>query len=344
MGLLKTILGLLSGSQTSASKPATTRTAPIKRADRNVELDGEWLNIHNLDFFGSAFRSSDGKWVLAWADHDGQSKGGYRENGNGKVVLVDYAADKVIQQLSCFARPDEGAVGNSGNFIIHDAGFGSALQGALVAMNPQGQELYRRRFKANIINIGLSDCGRYAAVQTANSPGSADSNILEVADITSKQVIFSGAPATGWADHYAFDVSPDGELLAFSVVHKKLGRFSYLASGEFQDAEAYDQARLTKGDYSTKIMAARDILKTSTAEDTARIALQAAETALTEGAAERPDWCALAHRVRGEAYEILNKLPEALQAYDLALALDSKIGIQKRATALRKKLGAHPIA
>ena len=85
-------------------------------------------------------------------------------------------------------------------------------------------------------------------------------------------------------------------------------------------------------------MAARDLLKTATTPDNARKALNAPDTALANDAKDRPDWGAIAHRVRGESYEVLGELSEALQAFELALSLNPKVGVQKREVALRKKL------
>jgi tetratricopeptide (TPR) repeat protein len=86
-------------------------------------------------------------------------------------------------------------------------------------------------------------------------------------------------------------------------------------------------------------MSACDLLKTSATPDNARKALKSTDAALAEGAKDRSDWAATAHRVRGEAYELLGQPREALEAFDQALSLDPKIGVKKRATALRKRLG-----
>ena len=62
------------------------------------------------------------------------------------------------------------------------------------------------------------------------------------------------------------------------------------------------------------------------------------DAALAGGAKDKPDWGSIAHRVRGESYELLGKIPEALSAYEQALSLNPKIGVQKRVTNLRKTL------
>lgn len=99
-------------------------------------------------------------------------------------------------------------------------GCGSALRGDVVAIDPGGCERYRRHYSANVFNIGLSKCGRYAAVQTANAP-SDDGNLLEVLDLERCGQVFSVEPATGWADENSFEVDAEERLTALNVEHTR---------------------------------------------------------------------------------------------------------------------------
>lgn len=306
---------------------------------RNIVIRDGWLTLTRPNFFGQAHQSPSKRWCVGCDDSNGVGRGGSRESGNGRVILVDHQANKVMHELVCFARPIDAAVSDTGTFIVLDSGFGSARQGDVVAVDREGRERYRRHYCANVFNIGISKCGRYTAVQTANAPND-DGNRLEVLDLDRGCVMFSVLPATGWANRYSFDVDAEGHLKAMGVEHKHLGSFRYSASGEFLDTQVFQTAQLEKGDYSTKLMAARDLLKTDATPNNARKALNAAEAALAEGAKNSSDWESIAHRVRGESYELLGQLPEALKAFDLALSLNSKVGVQKRALALRKKLAA----
>ncbi len=342
MGFMSKLKGVLAGSVSSVTgaMPVVRPTAPAdgEHTARNAVVRNDWLALKQPNFFGRAYPSLNKHWIVGCNDSDGVSRGGHRESGNGRVVLVDQRSDRVVHELTCFARPMDAAVSDVGTYIVHDAGFGSTLKGDVVAVDLDGRERYRRHYGANVYNVGLSRCGRFAAVQTANAPHD-DGNLLEVLDLDRGETVFSVSPDTGWADRYSFDVNADGGLEAVVVEHSRLGRFHYSASGEFQDARAFQAARLDNGDYATKIMSARDLLKTDATPDNARKVLSTAAAALAEGAQDRPDWAAIAHRVRGEAYELLGQSREALEAFDQALSLDPKIGVQKRATALRKRLG-----
>ncbi|WP_017345780.1 hypothetical protein [Pantoea sp. A4] len=110
--------------------------------------------------------------------------------------------------------------------------------------------------------LEISKCGRYAVVQTCNAP-SEDGNILSVMDLQTKTILFSVTPSTGWASRYKFKVEDDGRLLSLRCEHRGIGWFSYSHYGTFNDEFAYLKARLEKGDYSLKILAAREWLYSS---------------------------------------------------------------------------------
>lgn len=342
MGVIFKLLGLISTpaspAQTRAPEAVRNRTCGARRA-KNAKLEDSWLTIGQPAFFGQAHVSHNKRWVLGCNDSDGAGRGGHREAGNGRVILIDHQADKVMHELKSFARPMDAAVSDAGSYIVKDCGFGSTLQGDVVAVGVDGRERYRKRYSANIFNLGLSKCGRYAVVQTANAP-SEDGNLLEVLDLERSCAAFSVQPSTVWADGYSFDVDSDGQLRALGVQHKGLGKISYSATGEFQDPQAFQSARLTSGDYAMRISAARDLLKEGATPENAKRALTAVDAALAEGAKDRPDWGSIGYRVRGESYELLDQKAKALAAYEKALSLNPKVGVQKRITSLRKTLGA----
>lgn len=304
--------------------------------NRNAVLQDRWLQLSHPLFSGRAYCSPNQRWVIGCKVFD-------NESGNGRLILVNYESDTVEHELNSFAHPMGAAVSNRGTYIVVDAGRGSELEGSLVAIDHRGNELYRKCYHANIFNIGISDCGRYAAVQTANAMN-ADADLFEVLDIKSGRLVFSRQPVTGWPDQYTFEVDGTGELQAVGVLHKSLGQFFYSSHGEFRDQKAFQDARLGIGHYVAKISAARDLLQTTPTADNAIIALFAADEALQEGAEDRADWGALAHRIRGESYELLGQLPEAMAAFEQALRLNPKVDTQNSASSLRKKLDTNKLA
>lgn len=338
MSFISKVLSAFSG-QTSAK---TTTASPDVRgpAARNAQVknafvqDG-FLEVARLSFFGTAYTSPNKRWAVGCSDSDGKGNGGYRESGNGQVVLVDLENDQVSTVLTSVARPFSAAVSDVGIFVVHDCGLGSALQADVIAYNVAGKELYRRKFGANVYSIGVSPCGRFLAAQTCNAPKSPDENLLEVHDVEQQKVVFSVHPSTAWSQHYSFDVI-DGHLKKLWVKLDKLGRFAYSPSGEFLDEQKYLEAQLSKGDYVARILAADKLLSSSPSQDAAGIVLRTADEALTQGAKDRTDWAAKAHRLRGEAFEVLKQPANAIAAYELALSLNPKIGVKAKLSSLRK--------
>ncbi|KGD84561.1 hypothetical protein HA47_05805 [Pantoea stewartii subsp. indologenes] len=324
-------------TENRSKQPVKNSSETNVKRDRNACISKEWLTLNTPYFFGKAYISPDKRWVVGCCDSDGNGVGGYREKGYGRVLLLDYYKDHVVFELANVARPVAAAIADSGRFIVHDACFGSVLRSELIAVNPDKTEEYRRHFEAIIFSLEISKCGRYAVVQTCNAP-SEDGNILSVMDLQTKTILFSVTPSTGWASRYKFKVGDDGRFLSLSCEHRGIGWFSYSHNGTFNDACAYLKARLEKGDYSLKILAARELLDSSVDKENARIVLDVLESAISEGADVRPDWGATAHRIRGEAFEILSDPANALSAYETAISLNPKIGVKRRLTALKKQL------
>ena len=337
-----------SDAKVSASESPKASQGPLENSLRrsqeeadtgvSIALVENWLRINGELSYYKPVLSPNRRWVLGRRDDDGVGRGGYREQGNGAIALGDIESGLLVHEHRLIARPVNVAVSNSGCYVVADGGFGMALQGDLVAFDVSARESFRRHYEANIFNVGLSPCGRYAAVQTANAP-SDDGNLLEVVDLRGRErVLAIRSPRTGWADGYAFELRADGALSVLHVHLMKLGSFRYSADGTFLDAAALVTAELERGDFSTKLCAARRLIEDQPDQAGAEVALRAADAALQEGAQDRQDWAAVAHRVRGEACEFLGRDAEALVAYEQALALDDKIGIKRRAAALRKRL------
>ncbi|MFZ6642399.1 tetratricopeptide repeat protein [Undibacterium sp. TC4M20W] len=313
----------------------TTSDQLAKGSRKNITYQDPWLTIHEPYFHGHGNYSPNQRWIVGFRDSDGVSTGGMRENGNGAVVLVDIQKEQVLHAQGHFARPVAALVSDTGNYILHDSGFGVGLKGDLIACNIAGKETYRRHFEANIISIGLSQNGRYAVTQTANAPNSIDGNLLELVDLEHKAVLFSENPISGWANTYAFEIDASGVIKKL-YVDLQMGRFAYSSAGEFLDKKDYLNARLTKGDFTSKLFAAQELLQLDSTEEGAQKALCAADEALVDQTCDHPHWRAIAYRVRGECFELLGQPAQALVSYEHALNLNPKVGVKKRMTSLRK--------
>lgn len=337
MGIGRFILRLLGLS--SKSKVRSGPASPSRRSGpRDASYSDNFLTVDSLNFMGQGRQSRNKRWVVGCMDRPPLSnpRPGHLD---GRAVLVDYPADRVGALVTGLSRPMECAVSDEGIFVVDDSTWERGISGDVRVFDAAGRELFRRQYEANVYNLDISKCGRYVVVQTANS-SHADGNLLEVLNVDGGAILFSTSPDTGWADSYAFAVSDDGSLKYLTVVHKTLGRFRYGPTGEFLDSESFRGARLEKGGPESRILGARAAMDAAGGnQQKIEEALLAVSGALQQLSSNAGDHQAVGLRVQGEALEALGRSTEALASYDAALALNPKIGVARKATALRKLLG-----
>lgn len=120
---------------------------------------------------------------------------------------------------------------------------------------------------------------------------------------------------------------------------KKLGSFRYDNTGRFLDAEALEEATLTHGEYSSVFFAAERILESGPSPERVRQVLAALHRAFEEGGNRDPGWKAVGLKMKGIAHQTLGEADAAIAAYEQALAINERIGVKRRLTALLKRKG-----
>ncbi|QBK03782.1 hypothetical protein DW355_02450 [Hylemonella gracilis] len=250
--------------------------------------------------------------------------------------MLDYQADQVVLRISDLYRPMASAVSDTGAFVVCDAHFGNRLCSEVLAFDTAHKKLLSRSYSANVFNLAISKCGRYVVIQTANAPNG-DGNLLELFDLQGGEALFSKQPQTGWADEYSFAVGDDGVLEKLSVIHEGTGRFNYSPSGDFLDHTEFRKARLFTGSPEMRIFGAKEELKADPTNRTlAEELLAPLEVALKEVERSRVDSLATGLRTKGEILELLGRGAEAISAYEMALAVNPKVGVAARVAKLKK--------
>jgi hypothetical protein len=316
----------------SATSKRRSSEEPVKPSGVWTMPKTEFIEIPGRKFFGECVRSPDQRYTLAWSDaNESGSQGGARSQGKGKYIVL--AGKDVIAQ-GAVARPNDGKIANDGNFILNDWGFGGSLQGVFLAFDRSGKPLVKRRFEANLFNNGISVDGSTATCQTANAYEGEDASKLTIFNLRTGVEVGSWIPASGWADFYAFPA--DGVI---QLGYSKLGLFSYGWDGTFLDAEKWQEARLSKGDYSTVMMAVEFAIKSGDqlADGLADRLLKSLERISGQIPAADIQRKAMLEKLQGQCWEAKGDLAVALTAYDAALAINPKVGIRRRADQIRKQ-------
>lgn len=300
-------------------KDAATDVAPDAT---DGGLLSDFIQIPSRDFFGPSVKSPNGRYTLAWCD------GGPDQSRKGRYFLLDRG--RIIVEGG-MPRPNDGRVVDSGVFILNDWGSINTLSGTFTAFDPDGTVRFRRSFRANLFNNGLSDDGHFAVCQTANAPDE-DGGSLFVFDLYEGKEIASWHPESGWANSYGFP----GDGNTVRLVYRDRGAFAYSFDGTFIDRMKWLAVGLQLGDLG--------IVQTLLAETNNQLTralveqlLGAIEIALTSSTYNNsPKWQAIAFKLRGICLEAIAEVGQALAAYEQALKLDSKVGVKRKADQLRK--------
>jgi hypothetical protein len=312
MSWLKRLLGG-SAKPTPLTPPAAAVRVSMPVHSRRI------VSIPEVDFVGERVSSPNQRYMLLW--HDRRWIDG--EVFEGRYLLID--RDAVVLDAK-MERPQDGKVADDGTFILNDWGASVELSGTFHAFRRDGSGIVSRLFSANLLNNGLSRDGRLAACQTCNAPGSPDSSVLCVFDLERGAEFASWVPESGWAKGYDF---PGGERIR--MLRGDRPPLDYSLTGEFLDRRSWIEDEVRRGTlYVIRKALAEGATATGLTHDDLRLG---ARRALTDGD-ER--FKAEAWRLLGEVEESVADIGRALEAYDRALAVNPKVGVAKRAAALRK--------
>ena len=323
MAWLRRLLGR-EGGRSAPAAPAT-EPAQAQPGSKRVTIDdhgGRIVSVPEIDLVGEHASSPNGRFTLVWRDRHYA----YGELVRGRYVLIDGGAVILDRRM---ARPQDGKVADDGTFILNDWGDGDTLSGTFHAFRSDGSAIVSRSYSANLLNNGLSGDGRLAVCQTCNAPGSPDSSILSVLDLERGAEIAAWVPESGWASGYAF---PEGGERV-RMLRGDRPALDYSLTGEFLDRRPWLEDEVRRGALYVirKALAEGEPATGLTGDDLRAGVRQALEDGDQRFEAE-------AWRLLGEVEESAGDGRAALEAYERALAVNPKVGVAKRAAALRKKL------
>jgi hypothetical protein len=320
MSWLRRLLGVEADGRIAKAPVAAAATGPTR-----VNLTAHSrriVSIPEIDMVGERTTSPDGRYTLVWQDRF-WIEGSVVE---GRYVLIDGDAIVVDGRME---RPQDGKVADNGTFILNDWGDSQQLSGTFHAFRSDGRTIVSRSYSANLLNNGLSRDGRLAVCQTCNAPASPDSSILTLFDLAAGAEVARWAPESGWAKGYEFPHGGD----RVRMLRGDRPSLDYSLAGDFLDRRLWLEDEVRRGTLYVirKALGEGEAATGLTFEDLRK----GVKAALAEGD-ERFE--AEAWRLLGEIEESASNAGAALDAYDKALAVNPKVGVAKRAAALRKAL------
>lgn len=309
---------LLGGEERAAAEAPAAPAAPARV--RIVSHGKRIVSLPELDMVGEHVTSRNGRFTLLWRDRH-WADGHFIQ---GRYLLIDGDALVVDARME---RPQHGKVADDGTFILNDWGDSQELSGTFHAFRSDGSVILSRSYSANLLNNGLSDDGRLAVCQTANAPGSPDSSVLSVFDLAARAEVATWTAESGWASGYEFPQGSD----RIRMIRQDRVSLDYSLEGEFIDRRLWLEDEVGRGTlYVIRKVLAEGEAATGVPLDALRGGVR---RAITD---EDQRFVADAWRLLGEIEEVAGNAVAALEAYEHALRINSKIGVAKRAAALRK--------
>ena len=159
--------------------------------------------IPELTFYGRYHKSRNGSYLIA--------RGESIEDCCERIILFENEELLLNKQL---ANVRHACVSDTGLFLLDtwtDSGGGSSQ---VLAMDRYGSVIAGQTVRSSVVNLGLSDDGCYAAVQTGFGEDSYDSAMLIFLDIEDNEILWK-TRLTDWATEYTFDL--DEKLLRLSL-------------------------------------------------------------------------------------------------------------------------------
>jgi len=290
------------------------------------------------DIIGDKNASHNSKFTITCSDFcESSGSGGFRNSGDGQYALFENGRRVLQGKLQ---RPNDGKVANNGTFIINDWMFGEGLKSTFYAFDRQGKIILKRYFKANLFNNGISQDGSFAVCQTCNSDNE-DGNTLNLFALLTGNQLWQIKPETGWADSYEIDTVNS----FLYVVHKDLGKFRYNFKGEFLDADNWKRNKIEKGNPYELLTFAKlafdECKKDGTfaerKQEISSLCERALEGFATMGGPNIDIYKAQVYRLIGETYEMSGERNYTIKYFEMAMALNPKVGVKMKLQKIKKE-------
>jgi len=292
--------------------------------------------------------SPNGRYRVGWDDSAPGGTSGYRNAGRGRWIVLE--GERVLAK-GTLERPNDGAISDSGRFILTDWLFGDRLAGTFYAMGSDGTVLVAEPLGAKARTSTISRDGRYAAVATAANPSDpAWSLRLLVFDLDGRRRLWDASLPQ---QVVSIVIDTDRE-----VIHMELaqgGRLDARLGDGHVDPAAYralwfsTNPYLVVGVIADELAAASDPLDVEVAERwsqelDAAVRARAASLVAAQDAGLDPSrgFEAKAWRLRGDMAERLGRSADALDAYTRAVELDPRVGVRRRIAALGGRVAPAP--
>lgn len=284
-----------------------------------------FVEIPELDYYGSYSCSTNGRFILTWKD-------AYEKKcGPGRCLLIE--DNNHILTADTFERPNFGTVANNGTFAVQDWLYSMKHNGRFIMMNSGGHSIVNHYIgTANLRESTISDDGLWATCSAGEYIYFFDLSKHQLA--WRKKVNFNfngviiGSPSKEIylliGDGEAFRFNFDGDFLDVDAMHEYEIKEAYEDRYGYQllDLAHYELEKIDNGDRGIESL------------DQVCNWIKAAK-----GKQASPNVIAERYRFAGEVAENNGQQQRAMELFKQAIAHNPRIGVMRKLKQLQKSEG-----
>jgi len=244
---------------------------------------------------------------------------GYGERAKGKVLLIK---DGGIEFSKSLQVPNDAVVSNDGYIAVCDWLFSDDLNGIFYIFNNKGEELFKKKVKANLGICAISSDSIYALFETYSADNN-DSDKIFIINITEQKVVAQ------FSRQVAFNkavINSSNKTIKF-FNNNSVG-FETDFNGTQTNIEDYEKTLLENGSIYDKLVFYRgkedkEVLKSEDYLKTLLSGLKNDDALYAFGQDKL-------YRQIGECYEAIGNIDKAIEYWILAININPKVGIKKK--------------
>lgn len=280
------------------------------------------LSIEDITgFYGRKQYSPNKQYCVSYSD-------GHYENNKWKSGNIALVKDKKLLFKKKLQRPNDCFVNNDGIVIVCDWLNSDALTGKFLIFNETGEELFSKKTTANLGNCAISDNSQTALFETYNSDTN-DGDKIFIVDIPNKKIIHKFERPTAFNSAII-----DTENNRIKLRNKGLV-FEIDFKGKHTNQEEYENQILTKGSIYDRLWIYAD--KPNEIKLKEPKYLELLTKALTDKDASYSFGKDKIYRMIGEYHEANGNVAKAIENWEKAMQINSKIGVKRKLDILKKK-------
>lgn len=312
------------------SSPAVGATEGAERLLTRGDLqygNSELLNVPGIGWCSISTRSPNGQAIVLYCCSKTPPE--YLFVYKNKIV-----ARRTRSGTDFYTYPSD-----SGRFLYFDFDKPEALECWVMVADPGKPDRRLWHLHALPYNGAISRDGRFAVVQTANSPFDEDASRLALFDLDAGALLFKVENRTGWTDRYTIDSAARVLWLHYEKRQSGRSEYSYDFAGRFREADEWERGAVDRENgfelfARVHALLAQDCVTAETRSEAIRLLRLALKRF-----GKYDNWIAKTWRRIGELQEENGCRKEAMRAYEQALKLDPKVGVKQRLAKMRNRVG-----